>query len=141
MATARSTAQEYWLPENPHVAQLIESSAKREACRRCGVEYAPAARFCQACGRPRESGPMLAEASDAGSLVKTTSASRHRRISLAALVLFLLGVLCIAGAALIGAIFKADTMPAWEAIQAWRIEWLLAASATFLAGILLKKMD
>jgi hypothetical protein len=142
MATvARSTAEEYWRPANPQVVQLIETSAKREACRCCGVEYSPGARFCQACGRPRESGPKLAERNDAQSLSATKPASRHRRLSVGALVLFLLGVLCIAAAALIGAIFKADTMSAWEAIQTWRIEWLLAASASFLAGILLKKMD
>jgi hypothetical protein len=27
----------------------------------------------------------------------------------------------------------------WQAVQLWRIEWLLGATASFLAGILLKK--
>jgi ribosomal protein L37E len=141
MATAGSTAQEYWRPANPHVVQLIESSAKQEACRRCGVEFAPTARFCQACGSPREAGRRLAEGDGALTFSSANSASVRRALSISAILLFVLGVLCIVGAAAIGAIFKADTMSAWEAIQAWRIEWLLAASASFLAGILLKKMD
>jgi len=141
MATgAPSAAQEYWRPANPQVVQLIESSAKREACRLCGVEYATGARFCQACGRPREAGPRLAEPSQASNLRQSNSGSLHRALSLGVALLFVLGAVCIGCAALMGAIFKADTMSAWEAIQAWRIEWLLAASASFLAAILLKKM-
>jgi hypothetical protein len=36
-------------------------------------------------------------------------------------------------------IYKAQTMVDWQAIQTWRIEWLLGATAALLAGILLKR--
>jgi hypothetical protein len=142
MAAARSTPQEYWRPANPNVARLIELSAKREACWRCGVDYSSDARFCHACGSVRDPERLSSEQSkpNAPALLRFKSASWRRKLSVAAVVLFLAGAVCLAGAALIGTIFQADTMPAWEAIQAWRIEWLLAASASFLAGILLKKM-
>jgi hypothetical protein len=35
--------------------------------------------------------------------------------------------------------FSARTLVDWQAIQLWRIEWLLAAIAAFVVGLLLKK--
>jgi hypothetical protein len=57
----------------------------------------------------------------------------------AALFSFVLGLICIAGAVGVGLIFTVQTTLDWQAVQVWRIEWLLGASASFLAGILLKK--
>jgi hypothetical protein len=37
--------------------------------------------------------------------------------------------------------YTAATVLDWQAVQIWRIEWLLASAAAFLAGILLKKTD
>jgi len=36
-------------------------------------------------------------------------------------------------------IYSAQTILAWQAMQYWRIEWLLGAIASFAAGCLLKK--
>src|SRR6266550_714070 len=57
----------------------------------------------------------------------------------AALVSFAIGLFCVAGAMLVGLVFTVQTTLDWQAVQVWRIEWLLGASASFLAGILLKK--
>jgi cytosine/uracil/thiamine/allantoin permease len=43
------------------------------------------------------------------------------------------------GALAVGVVFSARTLLDWQAIQIWRIEWLLGAVAAFLAGCLLKK--
>jgi hypothetical protein len=56
-----------------------------------------------------------------------------------ATVAFLLGVLCLAGALAVSLFFSARTALDWQAIQLWRIEWLIAAIAAFVAGCLLKK--
>jgi len=56
----------------------------------------------------------------------------------ASLVAFVLGVACIAGALLVG-LLTAKTLVDWQAIQFYRAEWLLGATAAFVAGILLKK--
>ena len=48
-------------------------------------------------------------------------------------------VLCLLGASAVGVIFSARTVLDWQAVQLWRIEWLLAAVAAFVAGCLLKK--
>jgi len=55
------------------------------------------------------------------------------------LVAFLIGLGCVAGAIGVSLFYKASNLAEFQAIQMWRIEWLLAATASFVAGILLKK--
>jgi hypothetical protein len=57
----------------------------------------------------------------------------------AALISFILGLGCVAGAIGVSLFFKASNLAEFQAIQMWRIEWLLGATAAFVAGILLKK--
>ena len=59
-------------------------------------------------------------------------------LSTAALIAFMFGLGCVAGALLVG-LLTAKTLVDWQAIQFYRAEWLLAATAAFVAGILLKK--
>jgi hypothetical protein len=59
-------------------------------------------------------------------------------LSRASLIAFLIGLGCVAGALLVG-LLTANTLVDWQAIQFYRVEWLLAATAAFVAGILLKK--
>ncbi len=55
------------------------------------------------------------------------------------LIAFILGLGCVVGALAVSLFYKASNMAEFQAIQMWRIEWLLAATASFVAGILLKK--
>jgi cytosine/uracil/thiamine/allantoin permease len=57
----------------------------------------------------------------------------------ASLAAFGVGMICLIGALGVGLIFSVQTTLDWQAVQLWRIEWLLGATASFLAGILLKK--
>ena len=57
----------------------------------------------------------------------------------ASLVAFMIGLGCIAGAICVSFIYKAQTFADWQAIQFWRIEWLLGATASFVVAILLKR--
>jgi len=59
-------------------------------------------------------------------------------LSTGSLIAFVIGLACIAGALLVG-LLTAKTLVDWQAIQFYRAEWLLAATAAFVAGILLKK--
>jgi len=59
-------------------------------------------------------------------------------LSTASLIAFTIGIACVAGALLVG-LLTARTFVDWQAIQFYRVEWLLAATAAFVAGILLKK--
>jgi len=56
----------------------------------------------------------------------------------AALIAFMIGLGCVAGALGVSLFFRASNLAEFQAIQMWRIEWLLAATASFVAGILLK---
>ena len=56
----------------------------------------------------------------------------------AALIAFMVGLGCVTGAISVGLFYKASNLAEFQAIQMWRIEWLLAATASFVAGILLK---
>jgi hypothetical protein len=57
----------------------------------------------------------------------------------AALIAFMIGLGCVAGAIGVSIFYRASNLVEFQAIQMWRIEWLLAATASFVAGILLKK--
>lgn len=57
----------------------------------------------------------------------------------ASLIAFIIGLGCVAGAVGVSLFYKASTLAEFQAIQLWRIEWLLGATAAFVAGILLKK--
>lgn len=59
-------------------------------------------------------------------------------LPVASLIAFVMGVGCVAGALLVG-LLTAKNLVDWQAIQFYRVEWLLAATASFVAGILLKK--
>jgi hypothetical protein len=59
-------------------------------------------------------------------------------LSTASLIAFVVGIGCVAGALLVG-LLTARNFVDWQAIQFYRAEWLLAATASFVAGILLKK--
>jgi hypothetical protein len=56
-----------------------------------------------------------------------------------ALIAFIIGLGCVAGAIVVGLVYRASNLAEFQAIQMWRIEWLIAATASFVAGILLKK--
>jgi hypothetical protein len=144
------------------------TSEMAEACADCGTEFMIGARFCHTCGL-RRPGMMTVGADAAvmtGLLVrKVTWALSHaiaaswRKVSLpgwvqylhfheikrwiglptAALIAFMIGLGCVAGAIAVSLIYRASNLAEFQAIQMWRIEWLLAATASFVAGILLKK--
>ena len=140
-----------------------------ETCPRCGTEFLLGSRFCHTCGGQRPEAISHAARADAAevaglwqegvtrvhSLVTGFSLSKFEfpswtrylhfheiqdsiGLSTASLIAFVLGVGCVAGALLVG-LLTAKTLVDWQAIQFYRAEWLLAATACFVAGILLKK--
>jgi hypothetical protein len=59
-------------------------------------------------------------------------------LTTASLIAFFAGLGCIAGALLVG-LLTVKTLVEWQAVQIYRAEWLLGATASFVAGILLKR--
>jgi hypothetical protein len=145
------------------------ATSMAQVCPGCGTEYLLGSRFCHSCGGKRPAGVVSTLQAEAGLMVRlrdqlmdaarTTASvfylpdskvpawlnylSFHEikmRVGLptASLIAFFIGVGCVAGALLVG-LLTAKTLVDWQAIQFYRAEWLLAATASFVAGILLKK--
>ena len=139
-----------------------------ETCARCSTEFLLGSRFCHSCGGRRPEAISQPARTDAAamaglwqhgvaraqSLVAEFSWSnipfpswlRYLHVheikdwtglSTASLIAFVIGVGCIAGALLVG-LLTARNFVEWQAIQFYRGEWLLGATASFVAGILLK---
>src|SRR5262245_40373028 len=130
--------EEFW---KPPVASGEES---QQSCPFCGVECVPGSRFCHVCGTNRHAvlGARLRRGLRASllhawfyfnamrdALDQTTS-------SMAALIA---GCFCLVAAVVTGFFFSATRLADWQAVQLWRIEWLLAAIALMTAGVVLKK--
>jgi ribosomal protein L40E len=138
----QTTRQEYWRPPNAESVRLVQPSPSDALCPHCGEEYPPGARFCAICGSDRELRPSKTLRPMGFADFLDISLLRQRfGLSVPSLIFFLIGITCMGAAALTGFFYKADSLLDWQAIQVWRIEWLLAASAAMLAGILLKKKE
>jgi hypothetical protein len=57
----------------------------------------------------------------------------------ASLLAFGVGILCLLAVIAVGVIYTVQNLADFQAIQLYRIQWLLAAVAAFAAAILLKK--
>jgi hypothetical protein len=57
---------------------------------------------------------------------------------MASLVAFFVGAGCLLAAMVVGWVYTVQNFADFQAIQLWRMEWLLAAVAVFVAGILLR---
>jgi hypothetical protein len=140
-----------------------------EACPRCGTEYLLGSHFCHSCGGRRPQAVNAAAKEEASAVARIWHETVHllqitgssialdrvkfpgwlrylsfheikTRIGLStpSLVAFIVGLGCLVGALLVG-FLSAKTLADWQAIQFYRAEWLLGATAAFVAGILLKK--
>jgi ribosomal protein L37E len=134
----RDAQHEFW---RPPVHQPAVEPALADACRRCGTEFMVEAAFCHICGASRH----RAEAptrnwSKHFEFLQGLDFSRVRSwfgLPLPSLCAFLAGMVFLIIALTMGLMTVKDHAD-FEAIQLWRIEWLVATCAAFLAGILLK---
>jgi hypothetical protein len=138
MAEAANQPQhEFWRP--PMLgAETVIKLQRTTVCRQCGTEFIVSSVYCHSCGlkrpalnaEPNLEIPGLAELSALGERIGLTTP---------AVAAFLLGAMCLVGALAVSVCFSARTTLDWQAIQLWRIEWLVAAVAAFVAGCLFKK--
>lgn len=105
---------------------------------RCGTEFIVSSLYCHACGDRRPDLNPTRTLAIPG-LTEFASLAKRLELTIPALVAFLLGAFCFLAALTVGLFFSVRTLTDWQAIQLWRMEWLLAAVAAFAAGCLLKK--
>ena len=129
--------QEFWKP-----IEVRRDPQAVEACATCGTDFPIGARFCYICGSERDV-PEAAPRPNFGSrLVRALDLAQLKAamgLPVGSLVAFFIGMICVIAAATVGFIYTATTMLDWQAVQTWRMEWLLASIAAFAAGTLLKK--
>ena len=141
MAEAADQARhEFWRP--PMSASEVGASRERsdersETCR-CGTEFIVSSLYCHSCGtrRPNLNTARMLEIPGAAEFAWV---GERLGLTTPALIAFLVGALCVLGAVAVSVFFSVRTALDWQAIQLWRIEWLLAAVAAFMAGCVLKK--
>jgi len=136
MAEAVNQARnEFWRPPAP---QVVVTQERSESCTECRTEFIVGSRYCHCCGasRPARSVPSAIEIPG---ITEFNSLGKRLGLATPALIAFLFGAFCVVAALSMGILFTARTTLDWQAIQLWRIEWLLGAISGFVAGLLLKK--
>jgi hypothetical protein len=129
-----SAQHEYWRPPvsiEPPV--VVPAASTLEACIGCGAEFMVGAQFCHRCGCAR------ALRSAAWTRYLEFQTIKHvLGLPTASLIAFLIGVGCVLATIAVGMIYSIQNLADFEAVQLWRMQWLLAAIAAFVAGVLLK---
>jgi hypothetical protein len=131
-----NTAQEYWRPARDTQMNVM---APEVACPNCGTDYTIGARFCHVCGKDRDPQIGITRQSALARFLDLQRIKEVLGLETGSLIAFAIGLACVLGAIMTGIIYTAATVLDWQAVQVWRIEWLLAAVAAFIAGILLKR--
>ncbi len=137
---ARSASQEYWRPADPATARIARPILANDLCADCGTEYSTGARFCHLCGKERYRSQVATPNPMTFADFFDVAMIRQRMgLSVLSLLFFLAGLACLAVTLSIGILYRPESLVQWQALQFWRVEWLLGAAAAMLAGILLKK--
>lgn len=129
--------QEFWKPAVSQHQEDVTSETAEHVCEHCGTDFVVGSRFCHVCGADRHT--ALAENKGIRAWFDFAALREALGQTNASLVTLFLGVACLIAAAVTGFLFTATTLLDWQAVQMWRIEWLLAAVAVFAAGSLLKR--
>jgi hypothetical protein len=138
MAEAANQPQhEFWRP--PMLgAETVIKLQRTTVCRQCGTEFIVSSVYCHSCGLKRPA--LNAEPNlEIPGLAELSALGERLGLTTPAVAAFLLGAMCLVGALAVSVCFSARTTLDWQAIQLWRIEWLVAAVAAFVAGCLFKK--
>lgn len=132
--------REFW---RAPVVPVVETSANiAEACTGCGTEFIMGAGFCHVCGADRHKVASALVANHSWTrLFEFHHIQAQVGLPTLSLIAFLAGGACTLAALLVGFVFSVNTLLDWQAVQVWRIEWLLSAAVAFLAGILLKNQN
>jgi len=135
--------QEFWRP--PVAQPEAAVPAMVEVCDRCHTEFMVGAKFCHDCGAARQ--PIAHSSGELGwmralefmRVLEFHNVKEWLGLPLASLIAFFAGLGCLLAAIAVGVIYTVQNLADFQAIQSWRMQWLLAALVAFVAGILLKQ--
>ncbi len=140
MAPNYEERQEFWKPAVPQRHEASQQAeVPQQVCQECGTDFVLGSRFCYICGTDRNANLASASPASLRAWVDYVALRDSLGQTNASLIALILGCACVIAAIVTGFVFTANTLLDWQAVQLWRIEWLLAAVAIFAAGFLLKK--
>ena len=133
---------EFWRPPVDSLHKTA-ADATTEVCARCNSEFVMGSRYCHVCGMDRTPEAQINRKLWLQKAARVLDFGRIRQslgLNTPSLVAFGLGLFCILATLIVALIYSdVKSFSDWQAIQLWRIEWLLAAGVAFIAGILLKR--
>jgi len=130
----RDAQHEFWRPPAVEAARpgLVE------VCDGCSTEFMVGSLFCHLCGASREARPLTD--THWTLYLEFHNIKRTLGLSTASLIAFVVGMACLVMAGIaVGMIYSIQTFNDFQAVQLYRMQWLLGAIAAFAAGLLLKK--
>ena len=133
---AHDAQNEFW---RPPAGQPVSLPSLVEVCDGCGSEFMVGSRFCHTCGAPRQAPAGATPGGRWTHYLEVQTIMQRLGLSGLALVALVAGLACVAGAVATGIIYTERTVLEWQAVQIYRIEWLLGATAAFAVGCLLKR--
>lgn len=137
---------EFWHPPATQ-SDAAPATVLVEACDNCTAEFIAGARFCHVCGASRaQKADSTAEHYWTQGLEFLRALEFHRvkewfGLPTASLVAFLIGVGCVLAALTVGIFYSVDNLADFQAVQLWRIQWLLAAIGAFVVAVLLRRPE
>jgi hypothetical protein len=129
--------EEYWKPVAAPRPEAVPRTEAESSCPRCQTGMMPGSKFCHHCGLEITVDPT--PVSPLPLWLDFTSLCQRLGQNTASLVGLILGCACLTAAVATGFFFTVATLSDWQAVQLWRIQWLLAAIALFAGGILLRR--
>ena len=129
-----NTQHDFWRPP-----VTPTSTTMAEVCDGCGTEFMVGAAFCHVCGHPRQAQPVPIAQHGWARYLEFQFIKQGLGLSTGSLIAFLVGIGCLMAVVCVGVIYTMQTFADFQAVQYYRMQWLLAAIAAFVAGMLLKK--
>jgi len=141
---SRDSSEGYWRPASAAGASfdrhgLQTADTPTQFCTICAAPYSLGARFCSQCGLNREAVPHKAKWNLLSEWVDLDGIRERTGLSAISLVLAVLACICMLATIMTGLLYNTATLAEWQAVQTWRIEWLLASVASLLGALLFKK--
>jgi hypothetical protein len=139
---SREKSQEYWRPVSASGSPLQKLGGPQSAefCTICGTQFSPGGRFCNQCGLNRYADLHAKKRSPLLEWIDMDGIHERTGLSTISMVLVILAGFFALATVMTGMVYNTATIAEWQAVQTWRIEWLLAMLASLLAAILFKKV-
>ena len=151
---SRELSQEFWRPA-PNISSQLQAQGfptTNAFCANCGTPYPEGARYCHLCGANREE-DLHAPHQHKGSpllvwmkldwlhldWLNLEQLRAQSGLSTLSLTLALAAGIFLAAALMTGLLYRTATLAEWQAVQVWRIEWLLASVVMLLGALLFRK--